>query len=155
MHQRVCLLVSRDRISVSLSKKSLFSLCDLTHYYKLWYCCHCQGNTLILSWSRCRILDYMVHFSFPMQKTNPGRVWASGEGAEIVCCRWKSCAGHRGSESLQVTWIYEDYDFSFISATEENSFKCLSFPSFSFCTGKESKIWKKNCKKQRDLTKTR
>lgn len=66
-------------------------------------------------------------FFFSMQKTNPGRVWASGEGAEIVCCRWKSRAGHRGSESLQVTWISEEYYFPFISPTEENSFKCLFF----------------------------
>lgn len=66
-----------------------------------------------------------------MQKTNSGRVWASGEGAEAVCCWWKSSAGHRGSESLQVTSVSKDPLFFFISAVEENSFKAFSFLSFS------------------------
>lgn len=66
-----------------------------------------------------------------MQKTNSGRVWASGEGAEAVCCWWKSSAGHRGSESLQVTSVSKDSLFSFISAVEENPFKAFPFLYFS------------------------
>lgn len=124
------------------------------YYYRFW-CHYCyQGSTLILRCNRCRMVEYMVlSFPPPMQKTNPGRIRASGEGAEIVCCRWKSRAGHRGSESLQVTSFSENCCFPLFQLLKKIHFNFSPSPLFSLVQAKDSRYGRRIAKNREILQK--